>query len=110
MKTRKATPVIYPSMKRDPLMEEIELVRANELDPNKKYLIEVDYRSYTMEDAHQLAVLLKKIHVDVVVTINKGDGERIVVNELPSHPYDQPLDNDHWDELVDSTQRTMEES
>lgn len=27
-----------------------------------------------------------------------------------SHPYDQPLDNDHWNDLELNTQRTMEES
>lgn len=60
----------------------IEIVKANDLDPSKRYLIEIPRVSYTKEHAYMIAEAVGKMDVRAVVAIRNGD-EMIVIKELP---------------------------
>lgn len=63
---------------------QVEVVKAHELDPNKKYLIELSDKSWSMQDAQYLAKAVHDIGSTVVVAVNRGDdGLKIV--ELPTN-------------------------
>lgn len=51
---------------------QIEIVNAHELDPSKKYLIELDKFSYTEEDAYKLSRALGKLGIKGITTVKHG--------------------------------------
>lgn len=61
----------------------IEVIKAKELDPTKRYLIELDSKAYTQETAQNLLDALTKMEVPVILCIN-DEGKQIEVKELPS--------------------------
>lgn len=63
---------------------QVEVVKAHELDPNKKYLIELSDKSWSMEDAQYLAKAVHDIGSTVVVAMNRGSGNLKIV-ELPTN-------------------------
>lgn len=60
----------------------IEIVKAQELDPAKKYLIEIPSTSYTMEEARDLSKGLNNMDVNGLIVMRRGD-ELITISELP---------------------------
>lgn len=50
---------------------QVEVVKAHELDPNKKYLIELSDKSWSMQDAQYLAKAVHDIGSTVVVAVNR---------------------------------------
>lgn len=61
----------------------IEIVKAQELDPRGKYIIELPNTSYTMEDAHAIATVLKSMNVDILVAVKRGE-ESFIISKLPA--------------------------
>lgn len=60
----------------------IEVVKVQELDPSKVYLIELSWKSWNMDSAKYLARALKHEGATAVIGIRKSEEELKIV-ELP---------------------------
>lgn len=60
----------------------LNIVNASELDPEKRYVIELPTTSYTKEDTHDLAEVLDKLGIVAVVTMSQGK-DSIKVKQVP---------------------------
>lgn len=50
----------------------INIVNAHELDPNKKYILELPNENYSMDDAHQIANTIYELGIKGIVVVNRG--------------------------------------
>lgn len=90
-------------------LDKPRIVRKNKSIEIKKdgkvFVVHDDKKTRISVDPKMAILLAAALSISI-----RGDEYEDTLLRLESRPYDQPTDNDHWNDLELNTQRTMEES